>query len=512
MSVRKSLAGLAAAAVTGSVLALTAAPATAAVDPDDTTFAPVAADLVGVGSDTSQHALKLLADGWNATSPAAKLATYAATGGGDVTLHTGALRRPNGSGAGKALLYGAGNNAGVDFARSSSGPSTAEVQAGLQNFPFALDTLVMAVSGSTASNAPAALTKDQIVDIYDGTVTNWSQVGGKDGVIKPLIPQAGSGTRSFFTAQLQAANGGVAVTLAKSVAEVQEHDDTAIKGDPNAVAPFSEGRAGLLGKTLRLETGFRADRALYNVVRGADLATAAVQSVFGEKGYLCSSDARALIERAGFKQLATPAQGGVCGQATQSATSNFTLNESVRTTLALSGSSTRAKSATLVAQVTGSTAPQGTVTFTSGGTTLATGVPLVSGRATYTATGLDLGSRSFAAEFVPAQGSAFEGSTATASVVVKAGSAVSETFPAKVAKGKKAAGTVTVALTGASGQATGTVKVMEGSKTLKSVALKGGKATVKLPKLAKGKHSLKAVWGGNGVAVGATKSFTITQK
>ncbi|NHC22899.1 hypothetical protein G6553_06900 [Nocardioides sp. IC4_145] len=512
MSVRTSLAGLAVAALTGSTLLVTATPATAAVDPDDTTFTPVAADLVGVGSDTSQHAMRLLADGWNATSPAARLASFAATGGGDITLPSGAIKRPNGSGAGKALLYGAGNNADIDFARSSSGPSTAEVQAGLQNFPFALDTLVMAVSGNTASNAPASLTKDQIVDIYDGTVTNWSQVGGKDGIIKPLIPQAGSGTRSFFTSQLQAANGGVAVTLAKSVAEVQEHDDTAVKGDPNAVAPFSEGRAGLLGKTLRLQSGFRADRALYNVVRGADLGTAAVQGLFGENGYLCSSDARGLIERAGFKQLATPARGGACGQATQSATSNFTLNEAVETTLALSGSSAKAKAATLVAQVSGSTAPQGTVTFTSGGTTLATGVPLVSGRATYTATGLPLGSRSFAAEFVPAQGSAFEGSTATTSVVVKAGSAVATTFPTTVKKGKKAKGTVTVTLTGVSSTAAGKVTIKKGATTLASAKLKSGKATVKLPKLPRGKHVLRAVWGGNGVAVGSSKSFTITQK
>ncbi|WP_435741927.1 Ig-like domain repeat protein [Nocardioides sp. SYSU DS0663] len=510
MFVRKSLAGLAAATLAGSGLALSA-PAFAA-EPDDTTFTPVAADLVGVGSDTSQHALKLIADAWNAGKPANRIATFAATGGGEVTLPGGAIKRPNGSGSGKALLYGAGNNADVDFARSSSGPTSTEVQAGLQNFPFALDTLVMAVSGSAPSNAPATLTKDQIVDIYDGTVTNWSQLGGKPGVIAPKIPQAGSGTRSFFVSQLKSANNGVDVQLAASVAEVQEHDDTTIKNDPNAVAPFSEGRAGLLGSTLRLESGFRADRALYNVVRGTDLAKPEVQAVFGEDGFVCSSDARGLIEDAGFKQLATPDQGGVCGVATQSSTSNFTLNEAVATGLSLSASSAKARSATLVAQVTGSTAPQGTVTFTSGGQTLATGVPLVSGRATHTATGLELGSREFSAEFVPAEGSAFEGSTDTASVVVKTGSAVSETLPAKVAKGKAAVGTVKVALSGVSASATGKVRILEGRTALKSVRLKGGAAKVKLPKLSKGKHTLRAVWAGNGVAVGSSKTFTITQK
>jgi len=148
MFVRKTLAGVIAATLAGSVVAL-AGPASAAVDPDDTTFTPTAADLIGVGSDTSQHALKLFADAWNAESTSAKIATFAATGGGQITLPSGTINRPNGSGAGKSLLYGSGNNVDIDFARSSSAQSTAETQAGLQSFPFALDTLVMAVSNST---------------------------------------------------------------------------------------------------------------------------------------------------------------------------------------------------------------------------------------------------------------------------------------------------------------------------------------------------------------------------
>ncbi|NHA00346.1 hypothetical protein G5V59_10135 [Nocardioides sp. W3-2-3] len=163
-------------------------------------------------------------------------------------------------------------------------------------------SLSMAVSKNVVSNAPATLTPAQIVGIYKGEITNWSQVGGTAGVIAPKIPQGGSGTRSFFVAQLKAMNGGVDVTLAASVAEVQEHDDTAIKSDPNAVAPFSVGRASLLGDTLRIEGGWTAQRALYNVVRGADVANDKVQAVFGSTGFFCSDAARAPIEAAGFKQ------------------------------------------------------------------------------------------------------------------------------------------------------------------------------------------------------------------
>ena len=84
MSVRRLLAGVAdRVALVGRALAL-AAPAHA-----DPTFVPVAADIVGVGSDTTQFALTYLADGnagiagYNAGRPPRRLVSFDATGGGD---------------------------------------------------------------------------------------------------------------------------------------------------------------------------------------------------------------------------------------------------------------------------------------------------------------------------------------------------------------------------------------------------------------------------------------------
>lgn len=507
------LAGTTGVALALSAVVLSGAPAFAA-DADDPAFTPVAADLIGVGSDTSQHAVHVLEQAWNAQTPAPafKVASFSATGGGNITLPSGDIARPNGSGAGKALLYGAGNNTDIDFARSSSAISATEAAAGLQAFPFALDTLAMAVSNSTPSNAPASLTGAQILAIYKGDVTNWSQIdASKSGVIAPKVPQAGSGTRSFFLAQLQALNGGTAVTLAASVAEVQEHDDTLIKNDANAIGPFSVGRAHLLGTTLRIETGWSADRALYNVVRGTDLGNAKVQAVFAEDGFVCSTAARSLIEDSGFQQLATPAHGGVCGQATQSPTSNFTLNQQVVTTTALTVTSKAAGKAFLVAAVTGSTAPDGTVTLYDGATPLVTDAPLVSGQASFTASGLAVGDHSFRAAFTPAGGSVFEASEDTTTGYVKDGASATETFPAKVAKGAKAKGTVTVTQT-AGGKATGSVKVKRGTKVVGQGTLKKGKVTLTLAKLPKGKNTLKIVYAGDAHTAGSTKTFTLTQK
>lgn len=513
MYARKFLAGLATAALTTTVFTITAGSASAAVDPDDTTFTPVAADLIGVGSDTSQRAIKLAAEAYNSSSPApsARVASFAATGGGQITLPSGAVDRPNGSGAGKSRLYGAGNSADVDYARSSSAQNANETSAGLQSFPFALDTLVMAVSNNVPSHAPVSLTQAQIVSIYDGSVTNWSALGGTAGTIAPKIPQAGSGTRSFFVSQLKAANGGVDVVLAASVAEVQEHDDTAIKGNADAVAPFSRGRAGLLGTTLRLEGGFTADRALYNVVRGSEIGLAAVQSFFGSSGYLCSTAARPQIEAAGFDQLATPARGGVCGSPTQSASSNFTLNQAVVTATRVSVKATGAGTARVSAAVTGSTSPSGTVSFFEGSTPLAANVPLVSGQATTNVTGTP-GVHTYRAVFKPATGSVFEPSEGAGGGKLITSSSISEAFKSKLRQGKKLKGVVSVALAGTSTQPTGKVVVRKGSKTIASGKLSGGKVTLVLKKgLKNGINKLTAVWSGDDNALGSAVKFTVKQ-
>jgi hypothetical protein len=97
------------------------------------------------------------------------------------------------------------------------------------------------------------------------------------------------------------------------------------------------------------------------------------------------------------------------------------------------------------------------------------------------------------------QGSVFESSTDDASVTVKTWSTMTESFPAKVQKGKRASGTVTVVLKGVASSATGVVKLLKGSKTIGQGKLSGGKVTIKLAKLAAGKNKLSAVWKGNAV-------------
>ncbi|HMO11129.1 MAG TPA: hypothetical protein PKB06_06430, partial [Actinotalea sp.] len=152
------------------------------------------------------------------------------------------------------------------------------------------------------------------------------QIGGANGAIVPMVPQTGSGTHQFFLDTLQALNGGVAVVLAATVVEVQEHDPIPVAANNNAVAPFSTGRFAT-GQGIKLVTGgnsFLQQRAMYSGGRGADLTKPWFTSIFGAGGFLCSGGASDLIAAGGMQQPATADDGGVCGIPTQTATTNFT--------------------------------------------------------------------------------------------------------------------------------------------------------------------------------------------
>ena len=362
MSVRKYCAALGAVTLAAAGLSLTvSAPAGAAPTPPsyaEPQFQVVAGDLIGAGSDTTQFVVGDLAARYNSTVAGSgpRIASYAScqppvtydscktysddpsvtiTLPGDST----AINRPKGSGDGRKLLGGTTNKPQVLFARSSGTLSATDPLLGkITAYPFAVDSLVMVTANTT--NAPATLSAKQILDIYTGVVDDWAQVGGKPGAIHAYEPQTGSGTRDFFEGQLKAVNGGTAATYSGAHdkawnpatgsftgAPIQEHNPSMIKGDPNAIAPFSLGRIALTGNLVHAVKGFQADRAVYNYVRKASEAAnalggadwteggAVVNALFGSTGFFCDPAQRQLIADEGFFQLLQPADGGKCGVA-----------------------------------------------------------------------------------------------------------------------------------------------------------------------------------------------------
>jgi hypothetical protein len=374
-----------------------------------------------------------------------------------------------------------------------------------------------------SSNAPASLPIADVVKIYDGTYTNWSQLGGSSGAIVPMIPQSGSGTRSFFLGQLKAANGGTDVVLGTSVVEVQEHDADPIKDNSNAVAPFSVGRNDVVGAPLRITGGFSAARALYNVVRQADVAKPEIDGLFGADGFVCSPEAKGLIEAAGFDQLAGSEAGGECGIPTQDATTNLTVAEVVTTTTTLTATSPSARTIELAATVgAGDNTPSGVVRFyLDGSETAAAGpVPLTGGRATARLTGIAPGQHTVVAKYTPAlvAYTASESSEVTvqvrAAAAAKANTKLKKNFKAnyKLKKAKKGIKGVITVQESAPGVAQGKIVIKRGKKVVGQATLKAGKAKVTLKGLKKGSNKLTATYAGNSKFKASKLTFKITVK
>ena len=100
--------------------------------------------------------------------------------------------KPNGSNQGIQNLL----KNEVVVAVSSRPISGSELQAGLQAVPFARDAIAIVVG--TNNPFQGSLTLAQLKQIYQGQITNWSQVGGSNLPIKVINRPTSSGTGSFF--------------------------------------------------------------------------------------------------------------------------------------------------------------------------------------------------------------------------------------------------------------------------------------------------------------------------
>ena len=261
-------------------------------------YAPSSNDVVGVGSDTLQAGIDFVADGdflgdngynagkknkfisIDATADANTRLAYGTgalsgtcgpgTGatqgtGNQNTTHAdnpcvlnptvvmrqgkAPILRPNGSGAGYNLLKadtdpstGKSVNNLVDFARRSSAVGTTNVN--IDSLQIGNDPLGMLTSSS--SNATKSLSIPQLKAIYSCTLTDWGVANGGSAsgqTIKPLIPQVGSGTRSYFLNQIGLTDANIA--SAPCVTAVEENDPEAIDASSspaNAIEPMSQSR------------------------------------------------------------------------------------------------------------------------------------------------------------------------------------------------------------------------------------------------------------------------------
>lgn len=96
-----------------------------------------------------------------------------------------------GSGAGIEAV----TNGTADIGNSSRSLKDEEKAAGVIENVVAIDGIAVCVD---PANEVADLTKEQLTNIYNGTITNWKEVGGADEPIIVIGREAGSGTRGAF--------------------------------------------------------------------------------------------------------------------------------------------------------------------------------------------------------------------------------------------------------------------------------------------------------------------------
>lgn len=96
-----------------------------------------------------------------------------------------------GSGAGVEAVI----NGTADIGNASRNLTDEEKAAGVSENIVAIDGIAVVVD---PANTVSDLSKEQLADIYQGNIKNWSEVGGSDTPIVVVGREAGSGTRSAF--------------------------------------------------------------------------------------------------------------------------------------------------------------------------------------------------------------------------------------------------------------------------------------------------------------------------
>jgi hypothetical protein len=169
--------------------------------------------------------------------------------------------------------------------------------------------------------------------------------------------------------------------------------------------------------------------------------------------------------------------------------------------------------ATLAVVTPGAGTPTGTVTFREGSTTLGTG-SLNSGQAVFQTSGLSVGSHSVTATYNA--DSNFNASTSGAVIQTVGKSSTSTTLsssanPASMGQSITLTAHVTSVSPGGGIPASGSVDFMEGTTKLGTGNQSGGHATLTLPNLPVGSHSITAIYGGDGNYNGSmSTAFTQT--
>jgi ABC-type phosphate transport system substrate-binding protein len=212
-----------------------------------------------VGADAFAELTNQIVTVYNAQSPAptnllesfdAVNPVTAAAGESIITKPGCSVARPNGANAGITAITlnqksdvatgGDGTSYCIDFVRSSRSKGTAAAEANLTFYAQSRDAVSYAVIGNAyAPTTP--LTTAQLRDIFQCTITDWSQVGGQAGPIHVYMPPASAATLTFFLQAIgtNLTNVNAGCQGLPTVFSQQQNDGRTMNGDPMGIAPYA---------------------------------------------------------------------------------------------------------------------------------------------------------------------------------------------------------------------------------------------------------------------------------
>jgi phosphate transport system substrate-binding protein len=111
----------------------------------------------------------------------------------------------------------------------------------LKEFKIAVDGIAVILN---PSNGVSDLSVEQIFKIYTGEITDWKDVGGKEGKITVVTREEGSGTRGAFIELTGIETDEGDKTIASAITQGSTGAVmTTVSGDPNAIGYASFGSA-----------------------------------------------------------------------------------------------------------------------------------------------------------------------------------------------------------------------------------------------------------------------------
>ena len=258
------------------------------------------------------------------------------------------------SGGGSGVGVQAAGEGTADIGMSSRDVKDSEFQkyTDLKTTVVAGDGIALIVH---PTNKVSSLTLDQIKKIYDGNVTNWSQVGGANEKIVVVGRDAASGTREFFWEHVMGkgdfaqgmleknSNGAVKTTVALTPGAIGYVGLGYIDAEVKAIKVNKNGTLIEPSVANVINGTYPISRSLYFLTKGAPKAGLATEFI----NFLLSVDGQKIVEEEGFVPLVDT---GTKPQTAQTATTQTTTQASVSGKITVTGSTTVLPIAQLAAE------------------------------------------------------------------------------------------------------------------------------------------------------------------